>query len=161
MDPMSVTDTWSASELAKAQQTDGEIAPIYRAKLADTKRLLEAVVRGYSEATKSYLHDWDRLHIRADGVLYQQFESHDGTDGWQQILLPQQHRLEACRRFHDVSVAAHMGRRETTTRMQRRFHWHRMAEDIRWWIATCDICQKRKCLKAWPRGAPMQLFLAG
>ena len=160
MDPMSFTDTWSASELSKAQQTDGEIAPIYRAKLADTKRPLEAVVSGYSEATKTYLHDWDRLHIRADGVLYRDFESHDGTDGWQQILLPQQHRLEACRRFHDVSVAAHMGRRKTTTKMQRRFFWHRMAEDIRWWIATCDICQKRKCPKAWPR-APMQLFLAG
>ena len=160
MDPMAFTDAWTADELAKAQQADSEIAPIYRAKLADTKRPLEAVVSGYSEATKSYLHDWDRLHIRADGVLYRRFESHDGTDGWQQILLPQQHRLEACRRFHDVSVAAHMGRRKTTTKMQRRFHWHRMAEDIRWWIATCDLCQKRKCPKAWPR-APMQLFLAG
>ena len=159
-DVMAFVEQWQADEMSRAQQADPEIAPLYRAKLADDKRPLEAIVSGWGEATKAYLHDWDRLSINANGLLYRKFESHDGTDDWQQVLLPQTYRLEACRRFHDVSVAAHMGRRKTQMKMQRRFHWHRMAEDIRWWIATCDSCQKRKCPHAWPR-APMQLVLAG
>ena len=159
-DEIAFVEEWDAQSLSSAQQADHEIAPIYRAKQAAERRPTEAAVGGYSEATKAYLHDWDRLFINDNGVLYRRFESHDGTDDWQQVILPQKYRLEACKRFHNSTCAAHMGRRKTLMKMQRRFHWHRMAEDIRWWITTCDICQKRKCPHAWPK-APMQMFLAG
>ena len=160
LDLLAFTSQWDAAAMSRAQETDADIGPIYRAKKADDKRPVEAIIGGYSRESKAYLHDWNRLHINGDGVMCRTFESHDGLDTWQQVILPLNYRRQVCRQFHDVSEAAHMGRRKTVRKLQRRYHWHRMAEDVRWWIATCDICQKRKCPRAWPK-APMQLYLAG
>ena len=52
-DVMAFVEQWQADEMSRAQQADPEIAPLYRAKLADDKRPLEAIVSGWEEATKS------------------------------------------------------------------------------------------------------------
>ena len=154
------TETWSAEEFAKAQHDDPDIGLLYAAKKAGGDRPKASVVGGTSDATKAYLHEWKRLHLNDNQVMYRWFESDDGSTSHQQLVLPAKYRAEMCRQFHDLPMAGHVGRRKTVRQLSRRFYWHKMAEDVRWWIKTCETCQKRKCPQAWPR-APLQQFLSG
>ena len=40
------------------------------------------------------LHNCDRPFNDTNGLLFETFESHDGTNGGQQVLLPQSYRLK-------------------------------------------------------------------
>ena len=153
-------ETWSHDVMAAAQRKDPDISLIYEAKVARNDRPKASVIGGVSEATKAYIHEWRRLHINANGVLYRLFESDDGKHTHQQILLPEEFRNEMCKQFHDNASAGHAGKRKTIKQLSKRFYWHKMGEDVHWWIQTCEVCQKRKCPHAWPR-APMQQFLSG
>ena len=159
-DQLLFTEEWSAEVLMAAQKADPDIGPLYAAKSAGGERPKLSVMGGTSEAAKAYMHEWRRLGINANGVMYRTFESEDGTQTRQQILLPEKFRAEMCRQFHDLPTAGHQGRRRTVRQLSQRFYWHKMAEDVRWWIKTCEVCQKRKCPHAWPK-APLQTFLSG
>ena len=154
------TEAWSADVLKEAQKADPDIGVLYAAKITNQERPKLSVIGGTSEAAKAYMHEWRRLGINENGVMYRVFESDDGTKTHHQVVLPEKFRAEMCRQFHDVPLAGHQGRRKTVRQLSKRFYWHKMAEDVRWWIKTCEICQKRKCPQAWPR-APMQQFLSG
>ena len=153
-------EKWSADDIAEAQKADPDLGVIYRAKQADAGRPLLSEIGGTSETAKVYLHEWRRLGIDARGIMYRTFESEDGSSSHKQIVLPEKFRAEMCKQFHDAPTAGHVGRRKTVKQLSKRFYWHKMAEDVRWWIKTCEICQKRKCPQAWPK-APLQQFVSG
>ena len=46
-DLLAFTEAWSADAMARAQRTDVDIGPIYRAKQADDKRPIEAISSGF------------------------------------------------------------------------------------------------------------------
>ena len=154
------TEKWSAEIMMAAQKADPDIGPIYAAKSAGGDRPTLAVIGGASSAAKAYMHEWRRLHINDNGVMYRKFESDDGSKYHPQILLPEKFRAEICKQFHDLPTAGHQGKRRTIRQLSQRFYWHKMGQDVRWWIKTCEVCQKRKCPHAWPR-APLQTFLSG
>ena len=53
-----------------------------------------------------------------------------------------------------------MGRRKTMQALLHFCYWHRMANDVTFWIASFDICQKRKPAQPALK-APMKLNMAG
>ena len=154
------TEKWSAEVLKAAQEADPDIGPLYAAKSAGGDRPTLAVIGGASSAAKAYMHEWRRLYINENGVMYRKYESDDGSKYHPQVLLPEKFRVEMCKQFHDLPTAGHQGKRRTMRQLSQRFYWHRMGQDVHWWIKTCEVCQKRKCPHAWPR-APLQTFLSG
>ena len=64
--------------------------------------------------------------------------------------------------MHNSIVSGHLGKKKTTGKVQQRFYWFEMREDIRLWIANCQTCGAVKLpsraakgpLGTMPTGAP-------
>ena len=141
---LQVLKEWSPAELAAEQRQDVDLAEIYAAKAAGEEKLQRSAVSPLSEAAKNYLHDWRRIHIPANGVMYRTWENEDGTEEFEQVMLPVKYQELVYRAAHETPSAGHMGRRRTLKKLQRKYYWHKMGDDIKLWVRTCDICQRRK-----------------
>ncbi|GBM70346.1 hypothetical protein AVEN_151484-1 [Araneus ventricosus] len=77
---MTVTteDTWSVSEIQKAQLEDLDIKRILTKKLKSADRPSRQEIAQESPATKRYWTLWDSLYLK-DGVLYHKWESDNGS----------------------------------------------------------------------------------
>jgi len=71
-----------------------------------------------------------------------------------QILVPQSKITAVLQRYHDHKLAGHLGITKTLNRIKTRFIWPKMEKDIQNYVATCDICQKRKSFTN--KRAPLQ-----
>ena len=154
------TKSWIADALAVAQESDADIGPVYTAKARSSQKPAPNDYSVESAETKSYFHDWERLQIKINGVLYRTWESDDGVETRHQILLPRTYRDDVYEHLHESRVACHMGRRRTLHRMQKRYYWYKMADDVKMWIKTCEVCQLRKRAGR-PAKAPLTTYLAG
>ena len=151
---------YSTIELGKMQQKDPDIGPIYRAFEKDpTHKPKWKELSHCSKVTKSYLLDWPRLSMFG-GALYRNWESANGLNVVKQLIVPRSLQLEFCHRIHDTSVAAHMGRKRTLHALLHFCYWYKMAQDVRFWIQCCDICQRRKEMQPRPK-APLQIQVSG
>ena len=150
---------YTMAEMAAAQSTDPHLAALYRAKVVEKQRPVWNAISGESPAAKAYVAEWKRIEVH-DNVMYRRWENDDGTQQRLQLLLPFRYQRELCRSYHDTSNKAHLGRRRCYTAIQLRFFWHKMNDDIRWWIRTCDICQRRKRPQPTPK-APMKMYVTG
>ena len=154
------TQQWDVEDIAREQRTDPDISQLYLAKQADNGKPRQQAIGALSEAAKVYFHDWNRIFIKPNGCLYRRWEAADGILIYNQLLLPHAYREMLFHHLHEAPTAAHMGRRRTLNKMQRKYFWHRMGEDITVWIRCCLTCQQRSIDSRPPR-APMQLALAG
>ena len=151
---------YSAAELGVMQENDPDIGPVYRAfKSNPDKKPPWKEVSGESAATKSYFNEWTRLTIHGD-ALYRVWESANGLNNFKQLLVPRKLQQEFCHKIHDTSVTAHMGRRKTLHSLLHFCYWYKMVYDVRYWIQTCDICQRRKPLQPKAK-APLQIQTSG
>ena len=154
------TQKWTATEIAEAQQSDPDIALLYKSKADGTGKPAANEISCQSDTARAYFHDFNRIRLEANKVLYRQWESHDGTEVRSQMILPETYREIMFRNLHDVVNAAHMGRRRTLDKLQRKYFWFRMGDDVRLWIRACPVCQRRKkgCKK--PK-APLKIYQVG
>lgn len=53
-------------------------------------------------------------------------------------------RKKILREYHDTPYAGHMGVTKTLQAIQREFWWPNIKEDVKAWIASCEICQRDK-----------------
>ena len=153
------TKSWIADELAVAQEADPDIGPVYTAKRRGT-RPAPNEYNGESAATKAYFHDWERLVLKPNGLLYRVWESDDGDTHRLQLLLPYSYRESMYHHLHESKLSCHMGKRRVLHRMQRKYYWYRMADDLKLWIQTCEVCQMRK-KPGKPAKAPLTIHLSG
>ena len=156
----SFTRSWISDEIAVAQETDADVGPVYAAKAASKLKPSPNEYSGESAETKSYMHDWERLELKVSGILYRRWESDDGTEVRYQILLPLVYREDIYKHLHESKIACHMGKRRTMHRLQMRYFWYRMADDVKLWIQTCVVCQMRKGAGR-PAKAPLTIYLSG
>ena len=150
---------WTKEEMADEQARDPDIAMLYNRKANKQEKPTWEEVSGGSPALCSYWLEWNRLSIE-DGMLYRRWENPEGTEANMQLLLPFKYQDEMAKQFHDAPSAAHMGRRRTHAQVQKRAFWYRMAADLKHWIQSCDICQRRKRPGKTPR-APQRTYTAG
>ena len=151
---------WTAEQIATAQRTDPDLKLMYESKKNATGKPDSYELKPLSDAAKAYFHDWRRITLEENGVLYRRWETADGTESRFQIILPYRFREEMFTNLHSAINAAHMGRRRTQKRMQKRFYWFRMNEDIKMWVKICPICQRRK-KSGQAAKAPLQPMLVG
>ena len=150
---------YTVEEMQASQSNDPDIKPLYTAKLGDGIRPTWNKVSGESPAAKAYMGEWRRIEVH-DKLLYRRWENDDGDKTHLQLLVPLKYQRELCRQFHDKSSMAHMGRRRCYAAIQMKYFWYKMADDIRWWIRTCEVCQRRKPPSKTPR-APMTIYVTG
>ena len=154
------TQKWTAEQIATAQQEDPDIKLMYQRKKDGTGKPGSEEVKPLSEAAKAYFHDWQRITLEDNQVLYRRWETADGTEARFQIVLPTKFRDEMFTQLHSAINAGHMGRRRTQKRMQKKFYWFRMNEDIKMWVKICPVCQKRKKGGMTPK-APLKPMTVG
>jgi len=62
-------------------------------------------------------------------------------------------RKEALKYCHDNKTAGHMGRDKTYGRLQQRFIWHRMRQDVILYVRSCETCNTNKSANRRSKGA--------
>ena len=62
------------------------------------------------------------------------------------VVHPEQHRTEnmILHDNHDSQIAGHFGTYKTLGRLKHNYHWHKMEEDVKDNVRTCDTCQRDK-----------------
>lgn len=150
---------WTREEMKTEQQLDPDIQPLYQALQQGTGRPKWNEISGGSAALNAYWLEWKRLEFD-DGLLCRRWESRDGEESHLQLILPFRYQELMSRQFHDVPSAAHMGRRRTFNQVHKRVFWYQMAEDVKLWIKTCEVCQRRKRPGRTPR-APQRIYAVG
>ncbi|KAJ8346760.1 hypothetical protein SKAU_G00281610 [Synaphobranchus kaupii] len=140
---------WSPEELRQAQKADPDIAPIRAWMEASAERPPWVTVSPCSPATKTYWSQWKRLYIR-DEILVRRFFCLDDTQFYPQVVLPRAFRPDVMRQMHEGQVGGHFGVERTVARLQTRYFWYRMKEDVALWCGTCTSCAS----KARPRKTP-------
>ena len=157
---LNFTKKWTATEVAADQQEDPDIQLLYECKRDHRLKPDQSEINPLSPAAKMYFHDWKRIKLMENKVLYRLWEDEEGIETRYQMILPAKHREAMFRQLHDAINAAHMGRRRTFEKLQRKYFWYQMEGDVRRWIQACPICQRRKPTHKPPR-APLKPFLVG
>eukprot|EP00064_Thunnus_orientalis_P001978 superscaffoldBa00000136_g1982 len=140
--------SWSLEELQQAQEADPDIAPIREWREASGEHLSWNTVSAYSPTTKAYWSQWKRLYIR-DGILVRRFYCLDDTQYYPQVVLPHIFQSDIMRQMHEGPVGGHFGVEHTVARLQTRYYWYRMREDVALWCHICISCaSKARPLKA-------------
>ena len=150
---------WDTDEMAFAQQNDADIGPLYRAKESGVERLQYQDLSGGSPALKTYWSEWRRLELH-NKLLYRRWEKDQGDATRLQWIVPYKFQREISKRLHGPEGAAHLGRKKTTELISRNMFWYQMADNIKFWIQVCDVCQRRKRPGRTAK-SPMREYMSG
>ena len=99
----------------------------------------------YSKVLRASLTDhnkaghYTQYQIR-DGLVY--FEDWNGNF-W--LCVPESLQVSVMSEVHNIlTESAHGGHAKTYNHIALTYYWPRMSRDIKWYVSTCDICQKSK-----------------
>ena len=81
---------WSSEALRAAQEADSEIKPILEWKETFQEPPKKEVVMVHGFATRSYVKQWEKLHLM-EGVLYRRWESSNRLHVAEQLVVPSGH----------------------------------------------------------------------
>ena len=141
-----VSSFWASSrsveELRKLQMEDPDIGPIVAAKLEGKRPRSQDMVT-HSPATRHYWIIWDSLRLQ-DGILMKKFLKQDGTEEYQQFLVPRSMRREVIYQMHDSLISGNLGFKKTKQKILLRFYWYSLKDDVNLYIQRCDICATDK-----------------
>ena len=159
-EPCSWVPTWTKEMLTVAQQNDDDLRLVY-ASLANAGVPKPAWkdISHEGEGCKFYHNEWSRLRC-IDGLLYRRWESPDGLETWQQLIIPREYQQSVLQGVHTTTVGSHQGHRRTWEFLRRRFFWFEMGKQLKLYIRTCIDCQKKKNMSINPKW-PMTIFGVG
>ncbi|XP_069179011.1 uncharacterized protein [Procambarus clarkii] len=99
-----------------------------------------AQIRRYAEEKKVFQHQERKYwYLHHNGKLVRSVET--PHDIWDQLVVPQEHRLAAFRLGHEV-VIGHMGHAKTSAQIQAVFYWPGITGKIQCYTRSCDTCQR-------------------
>lgn len=150
---------WTVEQLREAQIADPDITPIRKWLEQGTERPSWAEISPHSPATKTYWSQWKRLYFK-EGILVRRFHCAEETIFYPQIILPRMYQSDVLKQMHDGPVGGHFGVDRTLTRLQTRYYWYRMREDVTLWCRTCTSCAARARPSKTPQ-APMGTVRVG
>ena len=91
---------------------------------------------------------YPQYHYSDDGLLY--FEDWHGDN---KLCVPESLCVEVMSDTHNtVMESAHAGYHRLYNRLAAMYYWPKMSRDLKWYVLTCDICQKSKLRKHAPIG---------
>ncbi|KAL0202037.1 hypothetical protein M9458_000055, partial [Cirrhinus mrigala] len=130
---------WTTEELCAAQAADPDIAPIKRWMKESEERLSWEDVSPCSPAKKAYWSQCQRLYLK-DDILVRRYYLNEGPEFYPQIVLLQVFRKSVIHQMHEGPVGGHFGVERTLSRLQTRYYWYKMREDVSLWCRTCTSC---------------------
>ena len=133
-------------ELRKAQLADPILGPLLRGQESGKKSSADEL-GSLSRSSRRLLQIWDQLTVR-NGVLYQRFETSEGTSAVTQTIIPEALREEVLTDLHEGDLGGHLGIDKTLTCLKNRFYWPWHYNDV------CDCCQKCGICTARKRPSP-------
>jgi hypothetical protein len=111
-----------------------------QAKDEHIREIISEIVNSNSKET-TFKH---RQFVIINGVLYKKsFNPHKNN---RRIVLPKHLHNEIMSALHDPPLSGHLGRNKTLNRINSRFYWDKMKDDIFEYVDSCIKCQtiKRK-----------------
>ena len=142
----------SAKELEQYQEADPVIAPIH-CWLTKGTTLGQEDLALSSPATK-FLWLNKEMFIMELGIIYKK-------DGHKKLLLvPKALQDKIMHLCHDLPMSGHQGTKRTKEKVQEFFYWYGMTQSVRFFVTTCDVCNKNKKPTRHAKG-PMVLYHAG
>ena len=100
---------------------------------------LNGLVSQVLKAEEEKIDKYAQYHIRVNGLIY--FEDWHGNH-WLVVLESLQ--VEIMSKVHNnITEAAHGGYAKSYNRIASIYYWPRMSRDVKKYIGTCDICQKK------------------
>ena len=146
------------SDFKAAQRNDEAISMVY-SWLVDKSRPEYKDISHLSAELKCYWAKWDSLTLQNDLVYRRLFDA-DTDSETLQLLVPASRRKQILTALHNSITAGHMGITRTTARIQERYYWVNLREDVKNWCTSCEECQKAKNYTNKPK-AQMATYRAG
>lgn len=83
-------------------------------------------------------------------ILYKHFENptdiNTNLRNWKQVV-PKDNRINVLKEYHDSPFSAHFGFKKTFNRIFEEHWWPSMRQDIKKYIAKCQICHEQKAFQ--------------
>ena len=156
---VTVTPVITLEEIREAQLTEPSMSSLLIALEKGVVRPEWNEVSPCVPDLKVYWAQWDMLCVK-DGVLCRRWiHPNRGEEMLKVMLPPAMHKLvlEQC---HNVKAAGHLGQKKTLHRLQEKYYWVRMIQDVRSWLRQCTGCAKRKSPPK-RRRAPLRQYRVG
>ncbi|MCG8034851.1 MAG: hypothetical protein JAZ03_22135 [Candidatus Thiodiazotropha taylori] len=158
MNQISLQDEAEAGDLREIQDKDHDVS-LVKAWVVSGERPEFKNMSSHSNFVKSLWSQWSRLHIR-DDLLVRSYEIL-GTDiVWWQTVVPLTYRRNILKYTHDIKASGHLGVTKTLSKIQQRYYWPGVQNDVRTYIAGCEKCARRKDPNR-IKQAPMQIVRSG
>jgi transposase InsO family protein len=144
--------------LAEAQCSDSDIQKVKRWVL-EKKRPDSKDIGNESYFIKSLWGQWKRLQIHND-LLVRTWLVLDTDITYFQAIVPMKFRRHVLRFSHDIKASGHLGVKKTLSKIRQGYYWPGLQNDVRNYVAGCELCMKRKGPLQTKR-APMQIVRSG
>ena len=82
--------------------------------------------------------------VRKNGLIHREFSTPEGKRYWQ-VVVPQRYRSQVLRVAHESSMAGHLGKAKTTSRVVAEFYWPGVNGVVTRFCRSCDVCQETVC----------------
>ena len=128
-------DAMDSSELRNAQQQDPSISRVLHFKKVG-KRPSYKDRQQESAIVRQYLHEWEKLHIAADGLLYHTSGTHT------RLVLPKQWHRKVYQELYENM--GHLGADRVIDFARERFYWPFMRTDITHYVNNVCHCLKQR-----------------
>jgi len=86
------------------------------------------------------------------GKIYKRIFNIQRPDLQWKLAVDGPERVEILRECHDEPTAGHMGFLKTLHRVQEKYFWPRMSQDVRQYVKSCDVCKRSKASNLGRRG---------
>ena len=108
-----------------------------------------------------YWHQFDSLVLK-NRCVHRIFEDANGLTLFYQLCVPKAEVSQILTMLHNDPSGGHLGVAKTIHRARQRFYWPGIRGDIEAWVASCEVCQRRKIthqkhrtpMKIWPASQP-------
>ena len=141
------------SDIAKQQQTDRNVAPVYKLVQQRTKLDDQLDWKEESTETKRLMKMMEHLSIRDDGMLIARIPVLNRRR--EVIICPRTMRQEVMEEKHKI---AHLGISKTAARISLDWYWPGMYADVRRFVSSCIKCQQSKTTQGRTAGERYHLF---
>ena len=116
-------------------------------------------IRGKGYFLRSLWSQWHRL-ILVKGIVCRQWTVLETNEKRLQQVIPLFGRRDILRYCHDEKTSGHLGVDKTLARVQQRYYWPGLQQDVRQYVTGCKTCTRRNGPNA-KKIAPMQLVPSG
>ena len=127
---------WTKDGLRKAQERNGELAPLSKWKETMPDGPEKKDVLMFGMAMRSYVQQWDDLYL-SGSVLYRTWRSKDGLHQYEQLVTPCGYQNVLMRLVHEQG---HFGVDKTCEQLRQRAYWYGWKTTVKIELGCCTNC---------------------